>query len=74
MYREVFMKKSYQITANIMTGITFVLCGLLAVLMLTGRTNGSAFEIPYVCGLGLHFQTDGFRALYGTIAAFMQFR
>lgn len=67
------MKKSYQITANIMTGITFVLCGLLAVLMLTGRTNGSAFEIPYVCGLGLHFQTDGFRALYGTIAAFMWF-
>lgn len=56
-----------------MTGITFVLCGLLAVLMLTGRTNGSAFEIPYVCGLGLHFQTDGFRALYGTIAAFMWF-
>lgn len=67
------MKKSYQITANIMTGIIFVLCGLLAVLMLTGRTNGSAFEIPYVCGLGLHFQTDGFRALYGTIAAFMWF-
>lgn len=67
------MKKSYQITANIMTGITFVLCGLLAVLMLTGRTDGSAFEIPYVCGLGLHFQTDGFRALYGTIAAFMWF-
>ncbi len=67
------MKKSYQITANIMTGIAFALCSLLAVQMLTGRTNGSAFEIPYVCGLGLHFQTDGFRALYGTIAAFMWF-
>lgn len=67
------MKKSYQITANIMTGITFVLCGLLAVQILTGATGGSAFEIPYICGLGLHFQTDGFRALYGTIAAFMWF-
>lgn len=67
------MKKSYQITANIITGVTFALCGILAIKMLTGNAEDSTFEIPYVCGLGLHFQTDGFRILYGTIAAFMWF-
>ncbi|MCX4339866.1 MAG: proton-conducting transporter membrane subunit [Lachnospiraceae bacterium] len=67
------MKKSYQITANIITGAAFALCGLLAIRMLTGSSGGLTFEIPYVCGLGLHFQTDGFRALYGAIAAFMWF-
>lgn len=65
------MKKSYQITANILTGAAFALCSLLAIQTLTGASGGLTFEIPYVCGLGLHFQTDGFRALYGTIAAFM---
>lgn len=64
--------KAYKITANIITGAAFALCGLLAVQMFT-KPGGSTFEIPYICGLGLHFQTDGFRALYGTIAAFMWF-
>lgn len=32
---------------------------------------GSSCTVPGVCGLGLHFTVDGFRALYGTIAAFM---
>ncbi len=38
--------------------------------------NGSGKEIaelPGVCGMGLHLTMDGFRALYGTIAAFMWF-
>lgn len=70
---KVPMKKSYQITANIITGAAFALCGLLAIQMLTGASSGLTFDIPYVCGLGLHFRTDGFRALYGTIAAFMWF-
>lgn len=65
--------KTYKITTNIITGVTFALCSLLTVQMLTGSTEGFAFGIPYICGLGLHFQTDGFRALYGTIAAFMWF-
>ena len=42
---------------------------------LTRAAGGSqpVIEIPYVCGMGLHFTLDGFRALYGTIAAFMWF-
>lgn len=31
----------------------------------------SSFRIPGFCGMGLHFAIDGFRVLYGLIAAFM---
>ena len=48
------------------TGVaTFALCVLLA---LQGE---SELVIPGVCGFGLTFQADGFRAVYGCIAAFM---
>lgn len=48
------------------TGIaTFALCVLMA---LQGETE---LTIPGVCGFGLTFQVDGFRAIYGCIAAFM---
>lgn len=30
-----------------------------------------AFDIPGICGLGLHFTLDGFRLIYGTVAALM---
>lgn len=48
------------------TGIvTFALCVLLA-------CQGEAeLTLPGVCGFGLTFQADGFRAIYGCIAAFM---
>ena len=61
--------------AGIITGFTFILCGMLAIQMLTGASGspGPVWEIPYVCGMGLHFTLDGFRALYGTVAAFMWF-
>ncbi|MDE6318321.1 MAG: sodium:proton antiporter, partial [Lachnospiraceae bacterium] len=68
-----YHKNRHHIFAAVITGAVFVLCSLLAVQILIGGTDASALEIPYVCGLGLHFQTDGFRALYGTIAAFMWF-
>ena len=31
------------------------------------------WEIPGICGFGLHFVVDGFRSIYGLIAAFMWF-
>lgn len=43
----------------------------LMLLLLFQGGREAAFAIPGVCGMGLHFATDGFRALYGTIAAFM---
>lgn len=66
-------KDGRSIFADIITGLTFLLCAILSIQMLTGTTGGTLLEIPYVCGMGLHFTLDGFRALYGTIAAFMWF-
>lgn len=66
-------KDGRSIFADIITGFTFILCAVLSIQMLTGATGGTLLEIPYVCGMGLHFTLDGFRALYGTIAAFMWF-
>lgn len=35
------------------------------------RVEGVIVEIPEVCGMGLQFTADGFRVIYGAIAAFM---
>ena len=68
-------KAARNIFADIIAGLTLILCTILAVQTLTGAAGSSqpVIEIPYVCGMGLHFTLDGFRALYGTIAAFMWF-
>lgn len=66
-------KNMRNIFADVTTGVTFILCMILALQMFIGRTEDIFVEIPYVCGMGLHFTLDGFRALYGTIAAFMWF-
>ncbi|MDD6049889.1 MAG: sodium:proton antiporter, partial [Clostridiales bacterium] len=44
---------------------TFALCALLA---FAGEAH---LAIPGICGFGLTFRADGFRAIYGCIAAFM---
>lgn len=59
--------------ADIVTGVEF---GIFLYLFINTIVNGSSntiVEVPGVCGFGLHFTLDGFRALYGTIAAFMWF-
>lgn len=35
------------------------------------REMAFAFTVPEICGLGLHFCMDGFRLVYGCVAAFM---
>ena len=39
--------------------------------MLASGGMGSELVIPEICGMGLHFCLDGFRAVYGLVAAFM---
>ena len=46
-----------------------LLAALLFILVLTGQSF--QFSLEGLCGLGLHFQMDGFRALYMLVAAFM---
>lgn len=66
-------KDTRNVFANIITGVTFLLCAILCIQMRNGQTEGAVFTVPYICGMGMHFTLDGFRALYGTVAAFMWF-
>lgn len=59
--------------ADAVTGIEFGGFLYLLIRLLTYGGSGEIVEIPGVCGMGLFFTLDGFRALYGTIAAFMWF-
>lgn len=68
-----FHKTARNRFADIITGVTFILCGLLPLYVAQSAAENAIVTIPYVCGMGLHFTADGFRALYGTIAAFMWF-
>ena len=66
-------KNKRDIFADIVTGATFALSLLVLIQTAVSNTAGITVEIPYVCGMGLHFAVDGFRALYGAIAAFLWF-
>lgn len=58
---------------NAVTAATFVVFLFLIVSLMTGNIpkSGLVFAVPEICGFGLHFTLDGFRALYGTIISFM---
>lgn len=62
-------KYSRDVAVKLIATLEFV-CGLLLILNLK-QSMGTVVSIPGVCGMGLHFTVDGFRAIYGTIAAFM---
>ncbi|MGN0377563.1 MAG: complex I subunit 5 family protein [Suilimivivens sp.] len=57
--------------ADAISVVTFAIFLFLLISRMTGNTGSLSFTVPGVCGLGLHFTLDGFRALYGTIASFM---
>lgn len=69
-----FSKSIRNYFAQLVTGLTFIFALSLFVKILTANSAQTLIiEIPYVCGMGLHFTADGFRAMYGMIAAFMWF-
>ena len=68
-----FSKNIRNYFAQLVTGVTFVLALYLFVQTWTSGSTAAMAEIPYICGMGLHFTVDGFRAMYGMIAAFMWF-
>lgn len=55
------------------TGIEFFLFAVLFLPMAAGGERVLSADFPGVCGMGLHFMLDGFRVMYGMIAAFMWF-
>lgn len=68
-----YQKNTRDFFAYIVTGIIFVCTLYLFLQIQTQNTPDILFEIPYICGMGLHFTLDGFRALYSMVAAFMWF-
>lgn len=66
-----YKKKIRDYFADAVTALEFGLLFFLAVRLFTGNGQAVTVTVPYICGFGLHFTLDGFRALYGTIAAFM---
>lgn len=70
-------KKKYKRFADIIAGVTFIFCALLCIQVLNGTAKGAVISFPLSdslnLGMRINFTLDGFRALYGTIAAFMWF-
>lgn len=62
-------KHGRDVVVRVVAILEFV-CSVLLVLNMSGAA-GTVVTIPGVCGMGLHFTVDGFRAIYGGIAAFM---
>lgn len=44
---------------------------MMLVVLITMKDQTAGVELPGICQMGLKFETDGFRAVYGTVAAFM---
>lgn len=65
-------KKARDLFVFAVCGLEFAVFSFLFVLAQYG-IYGGAVLIPGVCGMGLNFQTDGFRVLYGMMTAFMWF-
>ena len=61
-------KKLRDYAVSVTTIAEFILAAGIAVRY---GTAGGSCTIPGVCGFGLHFTADGFRTLYGAVAAFM---
>ncbi len=67
------MKSCRDYFADVVAGVEFGIFLYLFISTMVEGSSGTILEVPGICGFGLHFTLDGFRALYGTIAAFMWF-
>lgn len=47
------------------------LVAVIAALLAVAKGHAFSFEVPGFCGMGLHFEMDGFRALYATVGGVM---
>lgn len=66
------ISKPLRDTAVIASGvIQFLVMGAVCVLLVQGTLHAPQLELPKLCGMGLHFELDGFRVIYGMVAAVM---
>lgn len=64
-------KKYRDYLVGALSVLEFVLAVFLLYRYITGGSAGDVACLPGVCGMGLTFTADGFRAVYACIAAFM---
>lgn len=64
-------KKYRDYLVGALSVLEFVLAVFLLYRYITGGSAGGVACLPGVCGMGLTFTADGFRAVYACIAAFM---
>ena len=64
-------KKYRDYLGGALSVLEFVLAVFLLYRYITGGSAGGVACLPGVCGMGLTFTADGFRAVYACIAAFM---
>ena len=64
-------KKVRDIVAVCVAAVEFIAVVTVFVMVCQGKTY--SFYLPDFCLMGLYLELDGFRALYGLIAAFMWF-
>lgn len=68
-----FNRKLRDVFVILVTGGIFICMSILTRNYLVGDAYVYYLDLPGICGLGLHFTFDGFRAVYGWIATFMWF-
>ena len=64
-------KKYRNCLVNGITFIEFIFAVMLLFQYITSGEISNFMELPGICGMGLRFAVDGFRAIYVCIAAFM---
>ena len=65
-------RKTKQGRDYVVSGIAVLefILSVLLVVNVAGK-EGTVVEIAGICGMGLRFTVDGFRVIYGSVAAFM---
>lgn len=64
-YRDIFV-----IACGVLECLVMAVFAYSLITTMEGETFASVF-LPGICGMGLHFEIDGFRAVYGIIAGLM---
>ena len=62
-------KKARDIFADTVGALEFLICAGLLIFSASGREL--SLSVKYICGLGITFRLDGFRAVYCLIASLM---
>ncbi len=64
-------RKDKKVRDRVVAGVTIIEFLMMVLLLITNGTTINVMTLPGICQMGLSFEADGYRVVYGTIAAFM---